>query len=151
MTMPIDDPADLHRAATEMLRAKGHRYTSARRRLVETLRTAGGPISIPQLIEFDNQLAQSSTYRNLTILEEAGVAARIVTADDHARFELDETLTKRHHHHLICTDCGDVTDFELPGGVEGTLARELDRAGRAAMFQIDSHRLDLLGTCARCA
>lgn len=149
--MPTDEPADLHRAAADMLRTQGHRYTSARRRLVEALRTAGGPLSMPQLIEFDDQLAQSSTYRNLTILEEAGVATRIVTSDDHARFELDETLTRRHHHHLICTVCGDVTDFELPGAIEGTLDRELDRAGRAAMFQIDSHRLDLLGTCARCA
>ena len=59
-------------------------------------------------------------------------------------------MTKHHHHHLICTDCGDVRDFELPATVERSLQREFGRAGRAATFRIEGHRVDLLGVCASC-
>ena len=39
-------------------------------------------------------LAQSSAYRNLVVLEQAGAVNRIVTADDFARFELAQDLTE---------------------------------------------------------
>src|ERR671919_248107 len=67
--------------------------------------------------------AQSSAYRNLAVLERAGVTHRIVTTGDHACWELTEDLTE-HHHHLICRGCGDVTDFTVPGDIE----RRLDDA-----------------------
>ena len=38
---------------------------------------------------------------------------RIVTADEHARYELDEALTERHHHHLVCSRCGVVLDRKV--------------------------------------
>ncbi|MEM9563433.1 MAG: transcriptional repressor [Actinomycetota bacterium] len=149
--MPADDETRIHEAAAERLRAAGHRYTTARRTIVTALDGAGAPLTIPQLLEADSRLVQSSTYRNLVILEEAGVASRVMTSDDHARFELDERVTDHHHHHLICIDCGDVRDFELPASVERSLQDEFGRAGRAATFRIERHRIDLLGTCAGCS
>ena len=65
-------------------------------------------------------LAQSSAYRNLAVLERAGVVHRIVTSDEFARYELAEDLT-HHHHHLICSTCGGVTDFEVSDAVEHEL------------------------------
>lgn len=155
MNMPTTDPStggqsELHTSADALLQSHGHRYTSARRRIVEVLRKISGPVTIPQLIAHDEQLTQSSTYRNLTILEESGVATRVVTPDDHARFELDEALT-RHHHHLICTSCGEVQDFELPEALERSLDQELHRIGRNARFDVHRHSLDLLGHCADCS
>ena len=76
---------------------------------------------------------------------------RIVTHDDHARFELAEALTDHHHHHLICSNCGLVSDFELSSDVEQTLDRALRRIGRSAQFEIEGHRLDLIGVCDTCA
>ena len=35
-------------------------------------------------------MPQSSAYRNLAVLEQAGVIRRVITDDDFARFELDE-------------------------------------------------------------
>jgi Fe2+ or Zn2+ uptake regulation protein len=89
-------------------------------------------------------------YRNLAILEEVGVVARIITHDDHARYELAEKLTDDHHHHLICTTCGAVSDFELPPAVERTLDSAFNASAAAANFQIEGHRLDLIGSCANC-
>lgn len=133
-----------------LLRQDDQRYTSGRRRLVAVLQTAGGPLTITQILAADPSLAQSSVYRNLTILEEVGAVTRIVTGDDFARYELAEHLTE-HHHHLICSSCGDVADFSLDAGAEAGLDEALRRAADRVGFGIEGHRLDLLGTCSSCA
>ena len=56
---------------------------------------------------------QSSAYRNLAVLEHAGVVRRVITEGEFARFELTEELTE-HHHHLICSRCGRVEDVTVP-------------------------------------
>jgi Fe2+ or Zn2+ uptake regulation protein len=140
----------LHDDVATLLRSGDHRYTTGRRRVIGALHHADGPVTIPEIIELDADLAQSSVYRNLAILEEVGAVTRIVTHGDHARFELAEALTDHHHHHLICTTCGSVNDFELAPATETMLDQALARAGRSARFRVDGHRLDLLGTCSAC-
>lgn len=151
MSTPTDERHQLHDAVADRLRDRGHRYTSARRFIVAALEHASAPLTIPQLLGADARLVQSTTYRNVVILEEAGAVNRIITSDDHARFELDECVTRHHHHHLICTDCGDVQDFELPADLEQHLDIEFGRASRSATFRMERHRIDLLGTCATCS
>ena len=131
------------------LRAAGQRYTRGRRRLVEVLRRTEGPMTIPQVLEADDRLAQSSVYRNLVVLEEVGAVTRIVTQDEFARYELAEQLTG-HHHHLICSTCGDVSDFSLQPRVEDELERALRNVARRSGFAADGHRLDLVGVCSTC-
>ncbi|HLT17637.1 MAG TPA: transcriptional repressor, partial [Acidimicrobiales bacterium] len=132
-----------------LLRSADQRYTSGRKRIVAALRDGDGPMTIPQILDADRSLAQSSVYRNLVVLEEVGAVTRIVTRDDFARYELAEDLTE-HHHHLICGRCGDVSDFTVPATLEKDLAAALARVARQARFTVADHRLDLLGTCARC-
>ena len=86
---------ELHEEAARRLRAHDQRYTRSRRGLVDVLAAADAPLSIPQLRDHDRSLAQSSAYRNLAVLERAGVVHRIVAADDFARYELAEDLTGR--------------------------------------------------------
>ncbi len=140
----------LHDDVAALLRSGDHRYTTGRRAVVGALDAADGPVTIVELLALDSSLAQSSAYRNLTILEEVGAVTRIVTHDDHARFELAEALTDHHHHHLICTTCGSVTDFELAPDAEAALDTAFAKAARRTKFNVDGHRLDLLGTCAEC-
>lgn len=142
--------ADLHETAALRLSALDQRYTRGRRALVAVLAAADAPLAIPQLLERDPSLAQSSAYRNLTALERAGVVHRIVTADEFSRYELAEDLTG-HHHHLICTTCGEVRDFTMPPGVESEIDRALGHVAGEHEFAADHHRLDLVGTCAACA
>src|SRR3546814_5274742 len=117
---------DLHDTAAGRLAADKQRYTARRRALVELLASVDQPLTIPQLLERQPDMAQSSVYRNLAVLEAAGVVHRIVTSDEFARYELTEDLTG-HHHHLICASCGDVADFTVPAAVE----HELEEIGRA--------------------
>ena len=86
-------------------------------------------MTIPQVLEANTRLAQSSAYRNLVVLEAAGVVTRIVTNDDFARYELAEHLT-HHHHHLICSSCGDVADFALDDQAEAGLDKALHKSLR---------------------
>jgi Fur family ferric uptake transcriptional regulator len=141
--------ADLHELAARRLAGLDQRYTRGRRALVAVLAATDAPLALPQLLERDRSLAQSSAYRNLTVLERAGVVHRIVTSDEFGRYELAEDLTG-HHHHLICSSCGDVRDFTVPPDVETQLDRALGRIAGANDFRADHHRLDLVGVCATC-
>jgi Fe2+ or Zn2+ uptake regulation protein len=141
--------ADLHATASTRLRADGQRYTTGRRAIIEVLDRAERPLSIPELIRGRDDLAQSSVYRNLAVLEQAGVVRRIVTNDEFARYELAEDLTE-HHHHLICSSCGAIDDFTVSAQLEADLERVLTRAATRHKFRAASHRLDLVGICSRC-
>jgi Fe2+ or Zn2+ uptake regulation protein len=142
--------ATVHATAADRLNGDGQRYTTQRHALVELLAGVEQPLTIPQLLDRLPGLAQSSAYRNLAVLERAGVVHRIVTSDEFARYELAEDLT-RHHHHLICSSCGEVIDFDLPDRVEHELESALRRAAKGAGFTVRTHRLDLVGTCASCS
>jgi Fur family ferric uptake transcriptional regulator len=141
---------DLHVTATTRLRSVGQRYTGHRRRLVEVLEDAGHPMSIPDILGDASDLKQSSVYRNLADLEQAGVVRRVSTDEEFGRYELAEDLIG-HHHHLVCTNCGTIRDVDAPPDVERTLDRALDRIAKRAGFARVSHRLDLVGLCADCA
>lgn len=134
---------------TALLQRADQRYTKGRRALVAALRAAGQPVTILQILDAADGLAQSSVYRNLAVLEEVGVVTRIITNDEFARYELAESLTE-HHHHLICSACGDVFDFSLGARTEASLDKALHRIADDAGFTVEAHRLDLVGTCARC-
>lgn len=136
-------------AATK-LAAVGQRYTANRKAVVSVLCTLPGPATIAELLVSGDKLAQSSTYRNLVVLEEVGVVHRIVTSDDHARFELTEEITGHHHHHLICENCGKIIDVTLAVAVESALHEALTAAAQANSFTGLHHRVDLMGTCESC-
>ena len=145
--MPGQDP---HDAAAQRLRAADQRYTQSREALIEVLARADAPLTVDEIVGRDAALALSTAYRNLVVFEECGVVHRIVTADEHARYELDEVLTDRHHHHLVCSRCGIVRDFTVPDTLEDELDRALQRVARTNGFDADHHRLDLIGRCATC-
>lgn len=141
---------DLHATVGEILEAEGQRYTRGRRALVELLASSEGPVTVPEIVASDPTLAQSSAYRSLAALTDAGVVHRIVTGDDHGHFELAERLTGEHHHHLVCGNCGSVEDFTVPTTVE----RSIDSLAAATEaqhgFSVEGHSLDLHGLCAAC-
>ena len=145
----MNNKVDVDDLVASQLQAVGQRYTSNRRRLISTLLRSSKPLSINQILDMDPELAQSSVYRNLTVLEEAGSIARIVTSADHARYELAEEILE-HHHHIICSPCGEILDFRLSDSIEETLEASLQEIADQLGFTLDTHRLDLIGTCTLC-
>ena len=125
------------------------RYTRLRRALVETLSGAGRPLTIPEILQTNPGLSQSSAYRNITVLLEAGAARRVAGTDDHGRFELAEDLAG-HHHHLVCSSCGKVSDVRSSPRLERALADAARAAADEDDFDVVEHRFDLVGLCADC-
>ena len=133
-----------------MLEAEGQRYTRGRRALVELLAGAEGPVTVPEIVATNPNLAQSSAYRSLAALTDAGVVNRIVTGEDHGYFELAERLTGEHHHHLVFSNCGAVEDFTVPPELERAIDALADDTLAGHGFAVDGHSLDLLGSCSAC-
>jgi len=107
---------DLDSTVEERLRGAGQRYTPQRRDLMHLLAQAASPVSIPQILADADELKQSSVYRNLAALEQAGVVRRVPTDEEYGRYELAEELIG-HHHHLVCSNCGAMRDVEVPADV----------------------------------
>lgn len=141
---------DLESLVAARLRRVGQRFTPGRRILVDALVHADRPLTTPELVASEERLPPSTTYRNLALLEQAGVVHRVLGSDEYARFELAEEFTGHHHHHLVCVSCGAVEDFEAPRRVERSLADVIGELTSGTGFRAEAHRLDLLGTSANC-
>lgn len=140
---------DIHGTVDHQLRRTRQRYTAGRRQLVDLLADAGRPVTIPELMDLGAHQSQSSIYRNLAILEQAGAIRRLTSTDDTGRFELAEALSE-HHHHLVCSGCGGIEDITLPDEIEDALHEAVDAAQRDRDFAVDAHHLELVGTCEDC-
>ncbi len=91
-------------------------------------------------------IGRATIFRTLDLLARLGIVQRIHSGPDggrcHAYLACDDT----HHHHLICSKCGLVTDFTEDKEMD-ELVRKIER--RTA-FQIEGHRLELTGRCPAC-
>lgn len=133
------------------LRQVNQRYTPQRREIVDVLAHVGHPLTIQNIRGHSNDLAQSSVYRNLVVLEEFGIVTKVVTNGDIGRYELAEDLTgHHHHHHLICSKCGVVRDVVVPETLERDIDRVLGALSLREGFVLDHHRLDVFGRCSKC-
>jgi Fur family transcriptional regulator, ferric uptake regulator len=128
----------------------GQRWTKGRRAVVSVMANANAPVAVPELQTIiGSSIPLSTLYRIIGDLVEAHVLIKLEFAEGFARFELDDALSK-HHHHLVCTKCGDVTDLELAevevvlNGTNATIKRQMG-------FHVASHRLDFFGICRNCA
>ena len=141
---------ELHRTVRQRLADQSQRYTNGRQELVEALVAADGPVTLPALLGAARTLPQSSAYRNLLVMEQAGVVRRLVHSTGHAHYELAEDLTS-HHHHLICQTCGTITDIDFGSRLERSLDAAFAEITAKARFNPRHHAIDIYGECASCA
>jgi Fur family transcriptional regulator, peroxide stress response regulator len=84
----------------------------------------------------------ATVYNSLRYLKEAGMIREIASfGKSPSRYD-SETYR---HDHAVCSDCGKLVDFDLPGTVE--LMRS---AARASRFKAESVHLTLVGLCPKC-
>lgn len=83
----------------------------------------------------------ATVYNSLRYLKEIGFVREITFGNGASRFD---SVTDRHDH-AICSGCGKLVDFDLPGTVALTRA-----AARASHFQPESVHLTLYGRCPKC-
>ena len=98
------------------------------------------------------QVGLTTVYRTLELLVHMGLVFKFDFGDGRARYELSEGPKGiRHHHHLVCSDCGrviDYTDFideeiELLNNTEKGLSKKFN-------FKITNHLIQFYGLCDKC-
>ncbi len=136
------------RASTTLQKA-GQRLTRHRVAVMSALRTSDRPVTADEVAKTSG-VPLSTAYRNLAELCEAGVAVRVGGADRTDRFELAESLTSHHHHHLVCTECGVVNDFDPSPQLELLITKELQSLLEAQGFAESHHLFDVHGICGDC-
>lgn len=93
---------------------------------------------------FDFGLA--TVYRNVELLTELGILAKVDFGDGRARYELSTTDPEVHnHHHLICMKCKKVIEFE-----EDLLDELEDFISKSSGFKIVNHEVKFFGYCEKC-
>lgn len=142
--------SSMHRQVESRLADNAVRYTRGRRAVVDALAAADGPRSAAELTPEIPSVPVSSLYRTLSVLEAAGVVTPHLSTKGVARYELAEWLTG-HHHHLVCSTCGQVEDVEIPEPVEAQVESLIRMIAASAAFEADGHALEIEGRCARCA
>ena len=135
------------------LRTRGLRLTRQRAGILRAIYATHKHVTAEQF--FDSlqrsgesralKISRATVYRTLTLLAEGGfVHALDVGRDTGTLYE--HALGHRHHDHMICLECGSIGEFS-----DDRLERVQDEAIRRQGFTASSHRLNVYGTCARCA
>jgi Fe2+ or Zn2+ uptake regulation protein len=83
----------------------------------------------------------ATVYNSLRYLKGKGLVREIAFGKGASRYDRE---TERHDH-AICSDCGKLVDFDLPGTLGLVRA-----AARASRFQPESVTLTLVGRCPKC-
>lgn len=136
-------------AVAAALAPSGQRLTPHRRAVLAVLAASEHPLTAEELVS-RSQVPQSTAYRQLAELVDAGVVARVGGVDRVERHELSERFSQRHHHHLVCTRCGAVADFDASAALEALIDRELEAVAGDRGFTATHHVFDVRGICANC-
>ena len=121
--------------------------TNPRIIVLEELLASKNPLTIDELQKkLKNKVAKSTLYRVLNDLKKIQILNEFSTPDNLTVVELI-LEGDIHHHHLFCSDCGEIIDIEMGDEFEKTLSEEIKRIEKNFNFSIEDHRLELFGKC----
>ncbi len=130
----------------DALLESGYRLTPARQAIINTLVNSHGHITADDLAvlvrEESPHVGRMTVYRTLDLLCDLGLVRPVYQGTGAAHYVL---LDGGSHHHLICSQCHRVFDFDRCGA--GDIAQTL---GRQFNFQVQSHLLEVYGLCEAC-
>ena len=130
----------------EIVAQKGYRRTAARLAIIAALVDSDGHITADDLAEKVRQQAplvgRMTVYRTLDLLCELGVVRPIFQGTGAAHYIL---MADGSHHHLICTRCHGVIEFE-----ECSATTLMEQLAEKFNFHVFSHLLELHGLCESC-
>jgi len=133
-----------------LLSSRNASITNPRLVVLELLLKESRPLTIDQVLKLSGgKLAQSTLYRVINDLRDFGLITEFTTPENTMVVELNVGGT-RHHHHIFCRKCGSITDIELNPGLELNLEAEVKKIENEYSLSIDSHSLELFGSCNSC-
>jgi Fur family ferric uptake transcriptional regulator len=138
------------------LHGRGYRLTMPRKAILEVLSDSDDHLSAEDIYLIVHgiypAIGLTTVYRTLDLLVNMGVVFKFDFGDGRARYELMDHFSKKaHHHHLICTSCNTIIDYDdfineeldLIHKTEGSLSKKHN-------FQISGHMMQFYGLCDKC-
>ncbi len=126
---------------------RGLKATRQRQLILEAFLGAQGHVSVDDVLakvrSADPKVSAATVYRTMKLLAEAGLASAQHFGDGQVRYEA--AAGKSHHDHLICTRCGQITEFE-----DDRIETLQDAAARSHGFRVEHHKLEIYGACRAC-
>ena len=130
----------------EKIQKEGHRITQARSAIVDLLENTATPISTKalhtMLSRIGIQTNITTVYRELEFLVELNIVEKVPLKDTELYYEIKG---RPHHHHLVCTSCGNIEDISLK-----TESMLLEEAHAVSSYRIQHHSLTFYGQCPQC-
>jgi Fur family ferric uptake transcriptional regulator len=131
----------------EHLQKTGLRRTSQRDLILETFLRTEDHLTSEDLYNLvkrvDPTVGQTTIYRTLKLLTEAGLAREVRFGDNKTYYE--HHFNHGHHDHMICTNCGRVIEF-FSAEIEAMQDQAADNFG----FRPTHHSLRIWGLCREC-
>jgi len=129
------------------IQKQGLKRTAQRDLILDVFLRTEGHVSGEDLYrlvrEQDPTVGQTTVYRTLRLLTEAGLAREVRFGDGRAHYEHNNT--HEHHDHKICKYCGRIIEFYSP-----ELEAIQDAMAAKHKFELTSHLLRMIGICADC-
>jgi Fur family ferric uptake transcriptional regulator len=121
--------------------------TNPRILVLEALLDSKNPLTIDELqSKLSGSVAKSTLYRILNDLKKIKILHEFTSPDNSTVVEL-LLEDHSHHHHLFCSDCGEIIDVEMSSEFENLLAKEIKRIEKQFNFSIQDHRVEMFGVC----
>ena len=135
----------MEKSSREILSENNISITNPRIIVLEQLLKYKKPISVEDLQDnLKGQVAKSTLYRVLNDLKKIDILDEFTSPENQTVIELileDRT----HHHHLFCSDCGEIIDVELSDEFENFLNLEIKKIEEKFKFKISDHRVEMFG------
>ena len=130
----------------KILKSAKLKNTGPRMTVLHTLAEVKHPETAQEIYERigKKKIDLVTLYRTLASFEKNGLLRRVDLHKDAIYYELNT----EHHHHIVCTNCSKVEDFE---NLE--IEKVLERITKKSLKfkNIKEHSLELFGLCKECA
>lgn len=131
----------------QRLRKAGYKLTQARMTVLGVLEAEHGHITSSDILdkveEVNSSIGRASVFRTLDLFTQLGIIRP--TYIDTSLTPTYVMMHEGHHHHVICTNCNRVIEFDNCGleALTRTLEEKLN-------VTISGHLLEFYGLCASC-
>ncbi len=129
------------------LREAGHKLTNARLTVLNVLENHDGHLTSAEVLEqvdkIDSSIGRASVFRTLDLLTSLSIIRP--TYMNSSMTPTYVLMPDGHHHHIVCTNCNRIIEFENCG--LGAIATELEER---LHVKLTGHLLEFYGLCDKC-